>query len=79
MADRMFTRELLGKDVETVTGRRVGVLEDLVIDCNSGSLKYLIVSTDNTIISMTQKVDEFGRLVVATDCIRVDGDRIVIN
>jgi sporulation protein YlmC with PRC-barrel domain len=79
MKNRMFSRELIGKDVETITGRTVGKLDDIVIDTDDGSIKYLLVSASGNVMGGPHKVDEEGRFVVETDRIRVDGDRLIIN
>ncbi|MCL2148595.1 MAG: PRC-barrel domain-containing protein [Methanomassiliicoccaceae archaeon] len=79
MGDRAFSREILGRDVETATGRAVGVLEDIVIDTGDGSIKYLIVATAGNVTEGPHRVDERGRAVVETDRIRLKGDKIVIN
>jgi len=77
--DRMFSRELIGKEVESITGRSVGTLEDIVIDTDDGSIRYLLVSASGNVIGGPHKVDEDGRIVVETDRIRVDGNRLIIN
>jgi sporulation protein YlmC with PRC-barrel domain len=79
MENRLFSRELIGKEVETITGRTVGVLEDIVIDTDDGSIVYLLVSMSGNVLSGSHKVDDKGRAVVETDRIRVDGGRIIIN
>jgi len=76
---KVFSKELIGKEVETITGRSVGKLEDIVIDTDDGSIKYLLVSAAGNVIGGPHKLDEKGRMVVETDRIRVDGDRLVIN
>lgn len=75
----MFTKELIGLEVETITGRLVGVLDDIVIDTADGSVKYLLVSTSGAIMGDAHKVDEKGRIVIETSRIRVDNGKIVIN
>ncbi len=79
MESKVFSKELIGKEVETITGRSVGKLEDIVIDTDDGSIKYLLVSAAGNVIGGPHKLDEKGRMVVETDRIRVDGDRLVIN
>lgn len=79
MENKMFSKELLGKEVETITGRTVGVLEDMVIDTDDGSIKYLLVAAAGNVIGGPHKVDEEGRIVVETDRIRIDGNRLIIN
>ena len=79
MGSKMFSRELMGKEVETIAGRAVGILEDLVIDTEDGSIKYLLIRASGNVIAGPHKVDEEGRIVVETDRIRVDGNRLIIN
>jgi sporulation protein YlmC with PRC-barrel domain len=79
MTDKFLTRELIGKGVETVGGRKVGTLSDIVVNCDNGTIKYLLIKTDGALLNSTQKVDENGRLVITTEKIRVEQDRIVIN
>jgi sporulation protein YlmC with PRC-barrel domain len=79
MEDRIFSREFIGKEVETITGRVVGILEDLVIDTETGLIKYLLVSTAGNVMGEAHKVDEKGRAVVETDRIRINEGKIVIN
>lgn len=77
--DKMFSKDLFGKEVETITGLSVGILEDVVIDTDDGSIKYLLISTVGKVIRDQHKIDEKGRAVVETDRIRIEGDRIIIN
>ena len=79
MNSTAFVTELLGKEVITISGRTVGVLEDIVIDTEDGLIKYLLVSAKGKITGEPHKVDENGRLVVETDRIRIDGNRLIIN
>ena len=79
MDNKTFSKELIGKEVVTITGRTVGVLEDIIIDTEDGSIKYLLISAKGKITGESHKVDENGRLVVETDRIRVDGGRLIIN
>jgi sporulation protein YlmC with PRC-barrel domain len=79
MENRMFSKELIGKEVETVAGKAVGTLEDIVIDTDNGSIKYLLISAGGNVIGGSHKVDEKGRIVVETDRIRIDGKKMIIN
>lgn len=76
---KFFLRELIGLKVETVGGTTVGVLDDIVIDTDSGRIKYLLVKPAGAVISGPAKVDERGRLVVETDRLRVDSRTVIIN
>jgi sporulation protein YlmC with PRC-barrel domain len=79
MEDRIFSREIIGKEVETITGRMVGVLEDLVVDTEDGTIIYLLIATAGNVMGESHKVDEKGRAVEATDRIRIKDNKIVIN
>jgi len=79
MKERMFSTELLGKEVETISGRVVGILEDIVIDTEDGLIKFFLISAIGNVVSGPHKVDENGKMVVETDRLRVDGDKIIIN
>lgn len=76
---KFFSRELIGKTVENVTGNKVGILDDIVIDTVGGRVKYLLIKSANSVISGQAKVDEEGRLVVETGRIRLEDGKIVIN
>ncbi len=79
MDGRFFVKELVGMDVVTVNGRTIGVLSDVVIDTDDGRIAYILVKSEGNVLTTAHKVDEEGRLVVETQRIRVDGDKIVIN
>jgi len=79
MENRIFSREILGKEVETITGRTVGTLEDMVIDTDDGSIRYLLISASGKVVGGEHKVDDKGRIVVETDRIRFDGNKLIIN
>ena len=79
MDNRTFGKELLGKEVGTIAGRTVGILEDIVIDTDDGTIKYFLISAKGKIVGESHKVDENGRLVVETDRIRIEGNKLIIN
>ncbi|MDR3282362.1 MAG: PRC-barrel domain-containing protein [Candidatus Methanoplasma sp.] len=79
MGDKMFTRELIGMEVATVSGRQIGILEDLVIDTVGGSLRYLLVAASGNVFDAPRKVDDKGRMVIETDRMRIEDGRIIIN
>jgi len=76
---RIFSAEILGKEVVTIAGKSIGTLEDIVIDTEDGTIKYFLISTGGNVISEPHKVDEKGRLVVETLRMRIDGNKLIIN
>lgn len=76
---KFYSRELIGYVVETIAGNPVGILDDIVIDTLGGRIKYLLIKPSNNVIKGAAKVDEKGRLVVETNRIRIEKDKIIIN
>jgi len=79
MENCIFSTEILGKEVETIAGRSVGTIDDIVIDTNDGSIKYILISARGNVMGGPHKVDEDGRMVVETNRIRIDGNKLIIN
>lgn len=79
MTDRFFAGELIGREVLTSGGRRIGILADLVIDCDDGTIAHLLVDPDGSVMSTVRRVDGLGRIVVSAERMRTESGRIVIN
>ena len=77
--DKIFSSDLFGREVKTITGRTVGVLKDFVINTEDGTIKYLLISTEGNVVNGPHKVDKNGRLIVETCRIRVEENRLIIN
>lgn len=62
MARRLLRNEILGKTVMTANGSVLGVLEEMVLDTETGEIKYILVRSDNN-RTTGQKIDSKGRCV----------------
>ena len=62
MARRLLRNEILGKTVMTANGTVLGVLEEMVLDTETGEIKYILVRSDNN-RATGQKIDSKGRCV----------------
>ena len=73
----IFTDEIIGKYAMTSGGYPIGTVEDLVIDTETGEMKYLLVrpATGN----ITHKMDGKGRAVISIGSIKVSGDNVIIS
>ena len=60
MTNKVTRYELIGKTVMTGNGNVLGILEEVVIDTESGEMKYILVRGDNP---TGQKIDSRGRAV----------------
>ncbi len=57
----------------------MGILDDIVLDTVGGGVKYLLINPVGSAFNESVKMDKKGRLVVETERIRLEGERIVIN
>lgn len=62
MARKLLRNEILGKTVMTANGSVLGILEEMVLDTETGEIKYILVRSDNN-RAAGQKIDSKGRCV----------------
>ena len=74
----LFSEEIIGKNAITSGGYPIGSVEDIVIDTETGELKYLLVRPAAGNIS-TQRTDGKGRAVITITSIKVSGDNVIIS
>lgn len=79
MDEKVFSRELIGKEVETEKGKHIGILEDLVIDTDSGKIICLLISGQDKKVTARCKTDEAGRAMIETDRMSVQDNKIKIR
>lgn len=63
MTNKILRNELVGKTVMTANGNILGTLDEIVVDTESGEMKYILVKTSDHIVN--QKIDSKGRAVYA--------------
>ena len=74
----LFYEEIIGKNAITSGGYPIGSVEDIVIDTETGELKYLLVRPAAGNIS-TQRTDGKGRAVINIGSIKISGDNVIIS
>ena len=62
MPRKLLRDEIVGKTVMTSSGALLGTLEELVIDTETGEIKYILVREDSK-HSTGHKIDSKGRTV----------------
>ena len=77
MSHKLLRKELIGKRVFTEAGTELGVLEDIVIDCTSGQIRYILIRFSGK-ISQNHRTDEQGRVICAVDGIRATNGKVVV-
>ena len=76
MTNKVTRYELLGKTVMTGNGNVLGTLEEIVIDTETGEMKYILVRGDNP---TGQKIDSKGRAVYAFSRMIVGDKNITVS
>ena len=74
----IFTDEIIGRNAMTSGGYPIGTIEDIVVDTETGELKYLLIRPASGSMS-TQKTDGKGRAVVSIGSIKVSGDNVIVS
>ena len=62
MARKLLRNEIIGKTVMTSNGTVLGTLDEMVIDTETGEIKYILVRSDPR-KGTGQKIDSKGRTV----------------
>lgn len=73
----VFSDEIIGKNAMTSGGYPIGTVEDIVIDTETGELKYLLVKPAAG--NITQKMDGKGRAVVTITSLKLTGDNVIVS
>ena len=73
----MFSEEIIGKSAMTSGGYPIGTIEDIVIDTETGELKYLLVRPMTGV--GTQKTDGKGRAVISVNTMKLSGNTIIVS
>ncbi len=74
----LFSDELIGKNAITSGGYPIGTVEEIVIDTDTGEVKYLLVKPAGGHVS-GQKTDGKGRAVISIGSMKVSGDNIIVT
>lgn len=64
MSQKMLRGEIIGKTVVTSNGTDLGILDELVVDTETGEIKYILVKGDSN-TQAGQMIDAKGRRVYA--------------
>ena len=74
----VFSDELIGKNAITSGGYPIGTVEDIVIDTETGEIKFILVRPAAGNIT-THRTDGKGRAVVTVSAMKVSGDSIIVS
>ena len=74
----VFSEEIVGKNAITSGGYPIGTVEDIVIDTETGEIKFILVRPAAGNIT-THRTDGKGRAVVTVSAMKVSGDSVIIS
>ena len=80
MKDKKPLRDILGKNVVTKEGRRLGVVKDITFDTKTGELIALLITNPTAYInSLNLDQTKEGERLIPYSALLAIGDFVVIN
>jgi len=78
MGERFFATEILGLEAKTADGKKLGKVDDIIVDTRSGEIRYVLLK-DCTDICARYKKDPDGRRVVEFKAIDVADGNVILS
>ena len=76
---RKFATELRGKTVMTNDGQILGMIENLIVDTQSGKVMDVLVVPANELETRLYKMDAQGRIILPFQGMQAIKDVVVVN
>ncbi len=77
--DKRFSKELIGKVVVSKTGRRFGIVGDIIFEAGSGELIHLVLNEPTPYTEKLQlERDKEGNILIPFSSVIATGDFMVI-
>ena len=77
MMAEVLVEQIVGKVAMSNGGHRFGIIEDIVLDTDTGEMKYLLIRPEERIPG--GKVDASGRTVVSFSTLKVSDSFVVFS
>jgi sporulation protein YlmC with PRC-barrel domain len=74
----MLLSELYGKEIITTTGRRIGSVEDLVVDFEEGKIASMLLVKSEELIRSDQTTREFAKNSVRYDRVKNVDEMVIV-
>ena len=78
MTERFFATEILGLEARTGDGKRLGKVDDIVVDTQSGEMKYILLR-DCSEMCGRYRTDPDGRKVVDFRTIDITDGAVILS
>ena len=76
---RKFSKQLIGKTIDSKTGKRFGEVGDLIFETKSGELIHMVVNNPSTYTEKLElEKDKQNRLLIPFSAVIAMGDFMVI-
>ncbi len=80
MSERTFSRRLIGKSVISKTGKKLGVVSDLVFEIRTGELIHFVLDKPSIHVeNMNLEKSKHGDLLVPFSAVSATEDFVIIN
>ena len=79
MSDNLLLSELYGKEIITTGGRRVGSVQDLVVDFEQGTIASLLLVKSEEIIRSDQTTAQFKKNTVRYDRVKNVDQMVIVS
>ena len=76
--DEILRSEIIGKTLMNNGGYTIGIIDDIVLDSQTGEIKFFLVNFTSS-IRMSQKTDSRGRGVITFSSMEVFGKNVIIS
>ena len=80
MSERTFSRRLIGKSVVSKTGKKLGIVSDLVFEIRTGELVHFVLDKPSPHVeNMNLEKSKHGDLLVPFSAVSATEDFVIIN
>ena len=78
--EKRYSKNLMGKTVVTKSGKKFGLLGDLVFESRTGELIYLAVKTPTAYcMSLELEKDKSGKFLIPFSAVISTGDFVIVS
>ena len=78
MRDRFFATEIIGLEARSAEGKRLGKVDDIVVDTQSGEMRFVLLK-DCSEICGRYRTDPDGRKVVGFRTIDIADGAVILS
>lgn len=77
--DKHFVTELRGKTLMSAAGDILGIIDNFVVDTETGDIQYVLIAPNEELDVTKYKTDKFERVVLPFEKIQAVKDVVVIG